>query len=63
MQEVLKIAPTDLEKTVIDTVNSFIEQGIIKKSKKSLKKEKEDSVVPAPTENGGGDGKCFPVFR
>ena len=53
MQEVLKITPTDLEKTVIDTANSFIEQGIIKKSKKSLKKAKEDSdAANAPTEEG-----------
>lgn len=38
MQEVLKITPTDLEKTVIDTANSMIELGVIKKSKKSKPK-------------------------
>ena len=42
MTEVLKITPIELEKTVIDTANSMIEQGVIKKSKKSLKK-KEDA--------------------
>lgn len=43
MQEVLKISPIELEKTVIDTANSMLEQGVIKKSKKSLKPKKEDS--------------------
>jgi hypothetical protein len=54
MTEVLQITPTELEKTVIDTANSFIEQGIIKKSKKSLKKEKEETdAANAPTEEQG----------
>lgn len=43
MVEVLKITPTDLEKTVIDTANSMIELGVIKRSKKS--KSKTDSVA------------------
>lgn len=61
MTEVLKITPTDLETTVIDTVNSFIDQGIVKKSKKCLKKEKEetDAVTAAPAENGGDEGKTL----
>lgn len=45
MQEVLKITPTDLEKTVIDTANSMIELGVIKKSKKS--KPKSESGAEA----------------
>ena len=48
MQEVLKITPIDLEKTVIDTANSMIEMGVIKRSKKSLKPKKEN----APQEEG-----------
>lgn len=45
MIEVLKITPTDLEKTVIDTANSMIELGVIKKSKKS--KPKSESGAEA----------------
>ena len=67
MVEVLKISPTDLEKTVIDTANSFIEQGIIKKSKKSLKKEKGTTEGDAAAVVAAGDaateeGTCASEF-
>lgn len=57
MTEVLKISPTDLEKTVIDTANSMIEHGIIKKSKKITKKERESNAVLANDGVVGDAGK------
>ena len=55
MTEILKISPTDLEKTIIDTANSMIEQGIIKKSKKITKKERESNAVLANDAADVGD--------
>jgi len=52
MQEVLKVTPIELEKTIIDTANSFIEEGIIKKSKKSQKVE--------GAEQAKGNGEAAP---
>lgn len=51
MTQVLKISPTDFEKTVIDTANSMIEHGIIKKSKKVTKKERESNTTTTTTTN------------
>ncbi|RWS14510.1 putative uncharacterized oxidoreductase-like protein, partial [Dinothrombium tinctorium] len=41
MQEVLGITPTELEKTIIDTANSLIERGVVKKPKKARKTKEE----------------------
>ena len=48
MTEVLGISLIELDKTLIDTANSMLEHGVLKKSKKSLKSKEE----PAPPAEG-----------
>lgn len=51
MVDVLNVTPTDLEKTILDTANSMIEKGIIRKPRKQ-KKPKEPAA-----ETGAGDAE------
>ncbi|RWS30614.1 putative uncharacterized oxidoreductase-like protein [Leptotrombidium deliense] len=44
MQEILGITPTELEKTIIDTANSLIEKGIVKKPKEKKAKKAKDET-------------------
>lgn len=66
--QVLKLVPTDAEKTIIDSANSLIELEIITLKKKKAKKGKQDKAAAsgdepaaAATENGAvaenGDAK------
>jgi len=65
MIEELKITPTDVEKTIIDTCHSLIEKGVIKPTRKYKKVKQPDSEEAAasteeqagsqPQDNVGGD--------
>lgn len=60
MKDVLNVTPRAIEKTIIDTANSLIEQGVIKRSKKHEELNSK-AANGANTENGN-DYNCFFFF-